>query len=227
MPSLRALLVRVLIVAVVVPTAQCVLLRYIDPPLTFTMFERALEAATEKRPFRLPERRTVELRRLPAHVPRAVLTAEDQRFFHHRGFDLGEIRNAIEERKKGGQRGASTISMQVARNVFLWQGRSWLRKGLEAWYTVFLELFVPKERILEVYLSVAETGPETFGFESGARLWFRKEAQRLSPDEAARLAAILPAPTTWSPHGPYARERGHQIAAGLVPWEGEAIDAKR
>lgn len=218
-PRVRSVLRRAAVLACVVPTVQCLVLRYVDPPITLTMIERALEHRAETGKLRLPDHESVDLTRVPRHVPLAAVTAEDARFFRHAGFDLAEIRNAIDERKDGGGRGASTISMQVARNVFLWQGRSWARKGLEAWYTVFLELLVPKARILEVYLGVAETGPMTFGFERGAHLWFRKEAARLTPEEAGRLVAILPAPRTWSPHGPYARERGHRIATTLVVWE--------
>ena len=109
----------------------------------------------------------------------------------------------------------------MARNVFLWQGRSWLRKGLESWYTLLLELLVPKARILELYLNVAETGPMTFGFEAGAQRHFDSSAADLSPEQAARLAAILPAPRRWNPDSPAAGERAAHTLDNLVPFPGD------
>ncbi|MFH1090732.1 MAG: monofunctional biosynthetic peptidoglycan transglycosylase, partial [Pseudomonadota bacterium] len=130
----------------------------------------------------------------------AVLAAEDQRFYQHGGFDWVEVRQAVGQSVQGtGLRGASTISMQAARNLFLWPGRSWVRKGLEAYYTLLLEAFLPKNRILEIYLNVAELGPGLYGAPSGAWVYFGRPASRLSRDQAARLAAILPAPKRLSP----------------------------
>lgn len=139
---------------------------------------------------------------------RAVLAAEDARFYTHHGFDLVEIENAIERKQRGGRlRGASTISQQVAKNLFLWEGRSFVRKGLEAYCTVALEVVVPKDRILDLYLNLAEWGDGYFGAEAAAQHWFRTSAARLSDDQAARLAAILPAPRRWSPTGSVAARR--------------------
>lgn len=129
------------------------------------------------------------------HAALAVIAAEDQRFPVHHGFDLVEIQDALEDREEGKPlRGASTISQQVAKNLFLWSGRSFVRKGLEAWFTVLLELLWSKERILEVYLNIAEFGDYTFGVEAASRRFFGKPAARLTADEAARLAAVLPNP---------------------------------
>lgn len=128
----------------------------------------------------------------------AVIAAEDQRFPDHYGFDFVEIQDALDDRDEGKPlRGASTISQQVAKNLFLWSGRSFIRKGLEVWFTVLLELLWSKERILEVYLNVAEFGDDTFGVEAASRRFFNKSAARLTANEAARLAAVLPNPVRY------------------------------
>jgi monofunctional biosynthetic peptidoglycan transglycosylase len=126
---------------------------------------------------------------------RAVIAAEDQKSFTHAGFDTAPIRAARRDGEKGRRlRGASTISQQVAKNLWLWPGRSWLRKGLEAWLTLWVELLWPKERILEVHLNIAQFGPDVFGVEAAARRYFRKSADALTLAEASRLAAVLPNP---------------------------------
>jgi monofunctional biosynthetic peptidoglycan transglycosylase len=137
----------------------------------------------------------VDRDRISRHAARAVLAAEDQKFFEHHGFDLVAIRQALADTRDGSPtRGASTISQQVAKNLWLWPGRSWFRKGLEAWLTLWIELLWPKERILEVYLNVAQFGPGIYGVEAAAHTYFGKPASRLNPSEAARLAAVLPNP---------------------------------
>lgn len=129
------------------------------------------------------------------HAKLAVLAAEDQRFADHRGFDLHEIRAAFAEWRAGARpRGASTISQQVARNLFLWPEPGFARKALEAWLTLWIEALWPKQRILEVYLNVAQMGPCTFGVEAAAQRFFGVPAARLGPREAALLAAVLPDP---------------------------------
>jgi len=125
----------------------------------------------------------------------AVVAAEDQKFADHLGFDLQAIQKAVRHNRRGRHtRGASTISQQVAKNLFLWPSRSWLRKGLEAWYTVLIELIWPKQRILEVYLNVAEFGDNTYGVEAAAQRYWKKPASRLGARESALLAAVLPSP---------------------------------
>ncbi|MFP4138885.1 MAG: monofunctional biosynthetic peptidoglycan transglycosylase [Halomonas sp.] len=132
---------------------------------------------------------------LSDHAKLAVIAAEDQRFLEHRGFDLNEIRRAWEASRNGGRlRGASTLSQQTAKNLFLWSGRSWVRKGLEAWFTLLIEALWPKQRILEVYLNIAEWDTGVFGLEAAARHYFDASADRLGPLQASRLAAILPDP---------------------------------
>jgi monofunctional glycosyltransferase len=177
------------------PAIPIALLRVV-PPLT-TPFMLARRA-----PFAAPDIACAEIdydwvpaERIARAAFVAVIAAEDQRFAVHRGFDLDAIGDALEERRTRGRvRGASTISQQVAKNLFLWPGRSWVRKGAEAWLTIGIELLWPKQRILEVYVNVAQLGPCTFGVEAASRRHFGKSAARLTADEAALLAAVLPDP---------------------------------
>lgn len=160
------------------------------------------------------------------HLPLAVMAAEDARFCQHGGFDFVEMRIAWAERERGRIRGASTISQQVAKNVFLWPEADWVRKGLEAGFTVLIETFWGKRRIMEVYLNIAEMGPGVFGAEAAARHWFNKSADRLTAQEAARLAAILPGPRTRSATRPSAFVAGRARAAqaGAQTIRGERRD---
>jgi monofunctional biosynthetic peptidoglycan transglycosylase len=140
-----------------------------------------------------------------------MLAGEDQKFFDHHGFDFDSIRDAIDERDdEGPTRGASTISQQVAKNLFLWPGHSWVRKGIEAWLTVWLELLLPKQRILEIYMNVAQLGPTTFGVEAASRSDFRKSASELNRAEAALLAAVLPNPVRFMVNRPSGFVRNRQ-----------------
>lgn len=139
------------------------------------------------------------------HVAVAVIAAEDQLFPFHSGFDLESIREAMQDNARSKRvRGASTITQQVAKNLFLWKGRSWLRKGLEAWFTVLLELCWPKQRILEVYLNIAEFGPRVYGAEAAAQQYFGRPAAKLTPRDAALMAAVLPNPKRFSIAAPSA-----------------------
>ena len=146
----------------------------------------------------------------------SAIAAEDARFCAHRGFDMEAIQKALAHNEGGGKvRGGSTISQQTAKNVFLWPGRDWIRKGLEAGYTVLIETLWGKRRTLEVYLNVAEWAPGVYGAEAAARHWFGKSARDLTPQQAARLAAILPSPRGYkaAPPGPYVRRRAARIQA--------------
>lgn len=147
-----------------------------------------------------------------------VIAAEDSRFCSHMGFDIEAIEKALDANARGGKvRGGSTISQQTAKNVFLWPSRDWIRKGLEAGYTVMIEAVWGKRRIMEVYLNVAEWAPGVYGAEAAARHWYGKSARDLSNREAARLAAILPSPRRYkaaSP-GPYVRRRAGRIQAAM------------
>lgn len=171
------------------------LLRFVPPPTSAFMIERRISHFADGE-FRTSNAYDwVPLERISPHAAIAVIASEDQLFPYHDGFDFKSIREAIRYNARGRKvRGASTISQQVAKNVFLWSGRSYLRKGLEAWFTILVEFLWPKERILEVYLNVAEFGPETYGVEAASRRYFRKPAERLTRREAATLAAVLPSP---------------------------------
>jgi monofunctional biosynthetic peptidoglycan transglycosylase len=155
-----------------------------------------------------------DLDRMAPSLPISLVAAEDQRFPVHNGFDLQAIEKARDHNAKGGRlRGASTISQQVAKNLFLWQGRSWVRKGLEVWYTVLIEALWPKSRILEVYANIAEFGDGIYGAQAAARQYWGKDAARLSPAESARLAAVLPAPRRYNAAkpGPFVQRRAAWI----------------
>ncbi len=189
------------------PALQVVCVRFIDPPLTPLMLIRAAEARLAGRP--AAERRYVwrDLGQMPPEFLRFALTGEDQRFFRHGGFDWREIRTARAqaERTGGEVRGASTISMQCARSLFLWQDRSWVRKGLEAYYTFWMELFLPKRRILELYANVIEMGDGIYGIEAAARAHYGTGSRALTREQCAMLAALLPAPRVWNPRAPSPR----------------------
>ncbi|KAB7772178.1 monofunctional biosynthetic peptidoglycan transglycosylase [Xanthomonas maliensis] len=182
---------------------QVAVLRVIDPPISMMMIGRYLEAWGEGDwQFRLHQQWR-DLDAIAPSLPISVVAAEDQQFPFHHGFDLQAIEKARDHNARGGRvRGASTISQQVAKNLFLWQGRSWIRKGLEAWYTVLIELLWPKSRILEVYVNVAEFGDGIYGAQAAAQQFWRKDASALAPSEAARLAAVLPSPRRYDARRP-------------------------
>jgi len=180
-----------LVLATVVATLS---LRWVPPLRTGVMMERRVAALVDGRSYQA-RYIWVPIERISPHASVAVIAAEDQKFADHHGFDVESIQDAIEESERGGRlRGASTISQQVAKNVFLWSGRSFVRKGLEAYFTALIELLWPKRRILEVYLNVVELGDGVFGVEAASRAYFRKAAAGLEPPEAALLAAVLPNP---------------------------------
>jgi monofunctional biosynthetic peptidoglycan transglycosylase len=158
----------------------------------------------------------------------AVIAAEDSRFCEHSGFDTAAIEQAMRENMEGGKiRGGSSISQQTAKNVFLWQGGGYVRKGFEAWFTFWIELVWGKRRIMEVYLNVAETGIGTYGAEAGAQRYFGRSAARLSPDQAARMAAALPSPKKRSvknPRGWLARH-GNRIERRIGIVKRDGLDA--
>jgi monofunctional biosynthetic peptidoglycan transglycosylase len=186
--------------------------RLLPPPATPLMLIRAVEGegiAKEWRP----------LAQISPHLVRAVIASEDAKFCEHHGFDWDAIGEAWRRyrRGEGKLRGASTISMQTAKNVFLWPGRDWLRKGFEAYFTVLIELAWGKERIVETYLNVVEWGPGIYGAEAASQFHFHKPAAALTADEAARLAAVLPDPLKWSASRPdrYVAGRAAAIRAQM------------
>ncbi len=162
---------------------------------------------------------------IPTHMKWAVVASEDQLFWEHNGFDVESIREAWEQRQTGVRsRGASTISQQVAKNLYLWPAHSFFRKGVEAGITVFIELFWPKERIIEVYLNIAEFGPGLFGIGKASQHFFEKPATELHPKEAAQMAAVLPSPKRMrvNPPSPYAYERSRWILRQMAQLTGIA-----
>ncbi len=169
-------------------------LRWLPPLTSGVMVERRLVAFAGGKDYTIDYRWT-PWSRISRHAGVAVIASEDQNFPTHRGFDVESIQKAIDAHEKGARlRGASTISQQVAKNVFLWSGRNVVRKGLEAYFTVLIETLWPKRRILEVYLNVAEMGDGVFGVEAASQRYFKKPASKLSPSDAALLAAVLPNP---------------------------------
>jgi monofunctional glycosyltransferase len=168
-------------------------LRWLDPPTSAFMLRAAYDAR-QNEAYRT-RHEWMDFERISPHAAVAVIAAEDQLFARHAGFDFKSIREAAERNGRSKRiRGASTITQQVAKNLFLWSGRSYVRKGLEAWFTALIEFLWPKQRILEVYLNIAEFGHGIYGVESASRRFYRHSAARLTRSEAATLAAVLPNP---------------------------------
>lgn len=187
-------------------------LRWLDPPTSMFMLIRQAEGLGE--PGFTLRQEWRDAGAIAACLPISVVAAEDQTFPQHAGFDLRAIEKALDSNAEGGRvRGASTISQQVAKNLYLWGGGGFVRKGLEAWYTLLIEAFWPKRRILEVYANVAEFGDGVYGAEAAAQAFFGKPASRLTPAESARLAAVLPNPRKYSARnpGPYVQRRAAWI----------------
>lgn len=182
------------------------LFRFVPVPLTPLMVIRTTEQMMDGKTMRL-SKDWEPLENISPSVPLAVMAAEDQKFEEHFGFDIEAIKKAerYNDRHKGKRvKGASTISQQTAKNVFLWPARSWVRKGFEVYFTFLIEIFWSKKRIMEVYLNVIEMGDGIYGIKSAARHYFHKPASKLSVRESALIAAILPNPRKWSPVRPSA-----------------------
>ena len=200
-----------------------IVLRWFNPPFTsFTIQEDWAELGAEK--YNLREY-WIEATDIPEHLKWAVVASEDQLFWEHQGFDIESIKEAWEQRQTGQRsRGASTISQQVAKNLYLWPAHSFFRKGLEAGITVLIEFFWPKERIIEVYLNIAEFGPGLFGIGKASVHFFDQTATELSPEQAARMAAVLPSPKRMrvNPPSPYAEQRSRWILRQMTQLTGTA-----
>jgi monofunctional biosynthetic peptidoglycan transglycosylase len=215
-------LMRFLILAIVwfmgLSIALVVVYRFVPVPVTATMVldEHGITKDWTR------------LSRIDRNMIDAAIAAEDGKFCQHGGFDKQAIEKAIERNAKGGRiRGGSTISQQTAKNVFLWQGGGYFRKGLEAWFTLLIENLWGKRRIMEVYLNVAETGIGTYGAEAGARRYYHHSAARLSRTEAARIAAVLPLPKARAAVDPggFTRRYGNTIAARIGQVRRDGLDA--
>jgi monofunctional glycosyltransferase len=190
------------------------LFRWINPPYSAFMAEAQIAAWARRDSSYVFRHSWVDLKRISPNLPLAVVASEDQKFPEHWGFDVAAIEKAYALNQRSHKvRGASTISQQVAKNLFLWSGRSYFRKGLEAYFTVLIEACWPKRRILEVYLNIAEFGYGTYGAEAAAQRFFHKSAARLSRSDAAVLAAVLPSPEHFSATAPsrYVQQRREWI----------------
>lgn len=198
---------------VIITVSWVIIYRFVPPPVTFLMTKRLYEQFRDDRPLKL-KKNWKPLSEIASYLPSAVIAAEDQLFLEHNGFDWDAIRRAYKQNQNGGRiRGGSTITQQVAKNVFLWPGRSYVRKGFEAYFTVLIELFWGKKRIMEVYLNVAEMGIGVYGAEAAAWYYFDKPASELSRYQAALIATILPNPTEYPVRnpGPYVSRRARQV----------------
>ena len=206
----RTLLILLLTLALL-PVGGVLIHAVVPPPTTLLMVQQAVAGHGLDYRWR-------SLNHISPRLVEAVIASEDARFCSHDGFDFEAIEKAMDANARGRKmRGGSTLSQQTAKNVFLWPGRSWLRKGLEAGYTVLIETFWSKRRIIEVYLNVAEWAPGVYGAEAAARHWYGKGADDLTAREAARLAAILPSPRRYSASapGPYVRRRASRVQAAM------------
>jgi len=199
-----------LAIASVVPVA---ILRTATPPTSAYMIRARVADPATGSPCESISYTWVERSEIAPDLRLAVVLAEDQRFLLHDGFDLRSLRRALREREAGRIRGASTLTQQVAKNLFLWPGPSYLRKGIEAWFTLWIERLWTKQRILTVYLNIAQFGPCIFGAEAASRIFFEVPAVDLTPEQAALLATVLPNPLRLRAHnpGPYALERQAEI----------------
>ncbi len=210
-PRIKKLLRKIrnlFLILFVLQLVYIIVLKWVDPPVTLTQLGSFFQGYGLKRDY-------VDRKEISTYAGLAVMASEDQLFPEHNGFDWKSIEKAMKNNQKKHKRvrGASTISQQVAKNVFLWQGRSWFRKGLEVYFTFMIELLWGKERILEVYLNVAEMGKGVFGIEAASRHYYKKSAKKLTRLEAAQIAAILPNPKKYliKPLSSYVQRRSYWI----------------
>ncbi len=216
--SVGWLLARLVVAFLFISVAQVVIYKFVPVPITLTMLMDEHSVTKD----------WTALSDIDRDMVAAVISGEDGKFCQHNGFDQEAMMQAFKRNRKGGRiRGGSTISQQTAKNVFLWQGGGYLRKGLEAWYTVLIEAIWGKRRIMEVYLNVAETGIGTYGVEAGAQRYYGKSARKLSAVEAARIAAVLPLPKQREVNGAggFTRRHGNAIARRVNVVKNGALDA--
>jgi len=215
-------LVKGLLIFLVGSLLWVLLYRFVNPPITFTQLGDAIGGNGARRQW-------LAIERIDRDMIRAAIASEDSKFCEHDGFDRQAIEAAMRRNAAGGRtlRGGSTISQQTAKNAFLWQGGGYVRKGLEAWFTLLIENLWSKRRIMEVYLNVAETGIGTYGANAGAERYFGHGASALSPQEAARIAAIFPLPkrrAAIAPRG-FTRRYGNMILARMGVVRRDRLDA--
>ncbi len=217
----RRVAIIVVLVVLLGPPLAVIVFRFIPPPVTELMLQRLVQGYGLDYQWR-------PLSQISPAMTEAAVASEDARFCTHHGFDFEAMRKAMahNERRPGRIKGGSTISQQTAKNVFLWPGRSYLRKGIEAWYTVLIEALWGKRRIMEVYLNVVEFGQGVYGAQAAAQRYFHEDASDLTPDQAARLIAVLPDPLKWRAVAPgrYVAKRSGRIdrAIGTIRADGLA-----
>jgi monofunctional biosynthetic peptidoglycan transglycosylase len=215
-----------------IPPVQVGLATVWDPPLVPMRIQRKLETWLSGKSLQEAPSRWIPLRNIPERFIHFVWASEDQQFFQHHGFDIRRIREAIEEAQDRDEepRALSTITMQCARSLFLWQGRSYIRKALEAYYTLWMELLMSKQRILELYLNHIEFGPGIYGIGPAARQYFDTTPDQLSRSQMLALAAILPNPLKWSPTEPnktvVRKIRRVERLASQAPFPSEQLQRK-
>lgn len=208
---------KVIIACILFSVLLTIIYRFVPPPVTILMLQRVAEQKLDGEEARL-RKHWVPIEKISPELVRAVIAAEDQNFEDHWGFDIEAIQKAYEHNQKSKRtKGGSTITQQVAKNVFLWPGRSYVRKGLEAYFTVLIEVFWSKKRIMEVYLNVIEMGDGIYGAETASKQFFGKSARDLRAGEAALIAAVLPNPRHWSPVRPnaYIQKRQYRIMRAM------------
>jgi monofunctional glycosyltransferase len=202
--NLINILKRVLFWFFLISIAWVLIYRFVNPPITFLMLQRGFERKLDGKDWKL-RKEWRDFDELSNNLKIAAIAGEDANFLKHWGFDTKSIQKAYLKNKAGKpMRGGSTISQQTAKNVFLWPGRSWIRKGFEAYFTVLIELLWSKKRIMEVYLNVIEMGDGIYGAEAATRTYYNKSATRLTKRQAALLIAVLPNPRRWTPKHPTA-----------------------
>jgi monofunctional biosynthetic peptidoglycan transglycosylase len=220
------LLAYTMVGALLLSVAAVAVLRFVDPWTSAVIVNARVDSwfDDDPRPWRL-QRQWRDYEQISGQLALAVVASEDQLFPSHNGFDFQQIQKAMDEAERGRrERGARTNTHHVAQNLFLWNGRSYVRKGLEAWFTLLIEALWPKRRILEIYLNFAEFGRGIYGAEAASQAFFHKPARSLTRAEAARLAAVLPSPRRYNAVNPgrYVQQRQYQIEAQMTALGGTA-----
>jgi monofunctional biosynthetic peptidoglycan transglycosylase len=219
-------IIRVLVGFVIISILLVLTLRWMNPPTSMMMtIQRSKAVLNHRKDFHI-DYRWINWEQIALHLPLAIIASEDQNFPIHHGFDFEAITDAVKTRMNGGRlRGASTITQQVAKNLFLWPGKSFLRKAIEAYFTALIEISWSKRRILEVYMNIAEFGDGIFGAEAACQRYFRKPASNIRLREAARLAAVLPYPKAMNPKRPsaYVSKRAQWIKRQIDQMGGKLV----
>lgn len=221
----QLLLLKSIVLLFLLSLAPVLVFRFVHPPVSALMIERRIQSFWGDGKYS-PQYAWVGMDSIAPVMGTAVIASEDQNFPNHNGFDWKAIQKAMDHNENSQRtKGASTLSQQTAKNLFLWSGRTWIRKGLEAYFTVLIETFWSKRRILETYLNIAEFGDGVYGVEAASRRYFKKPASQLNASEAALLAAVLPSPRRYrvTNPGPYMRERQQWILQQINQLGGSSL----